>query len=144
MCGFFCKISSDQINLDAAIESLDLIKHRGPDSQKYFINNEKKIFFGFNRLSILDLSDKADQPMLDKESGRIIVFNGEIYNHSKIRDLLKTKGYIFQTSSDTEVIIKAYDFWRDNLIENLEGMFSIVIYDPNENKIFSFNTYPSC
>ena len=136
MCGFFCKISSDQINLDAAIESLDLIKHRGPDSQKYFINNEKKIFFGFNRLSILDLSDKADQPMLDKESGRIIVFNGEIYNHSKIRNLLKTKGYIFQTSSDTEVIIKAYDFWRDNLIENLEGMFSIVIYDPNENKIF--------
>ena len=74
MCGFFCNISSDQINLDASIESLDLIKHRGPDSQKYFINNEKKIFFGFNRLSILDLSDKADQPMLDKESGRIIVF----------------------------------------------------------------------
>ena len=136
MCGFFCIISSDQINLDASLESLDLIKHRGPDSQKYFINNEKKIFFGFNRLSILDLSDKADQPMLDKESGRIIVFNGEIYNHSKIRNLLKTKGYIFQTSSDTEVIIKAYDFWGDNLIENLEGMFSIVIYDPNENKIF--------
>ncbi len=136
MCGFFCIISSDQINLDSSRDSLDLIKHRGPDSQKYFVNSERKIFFGFNRLSIVDLSNMADQPMLDKESERIIVFNGEIYNYSKLKNFLKTKDYIFRTSSDTEVIIKAYDFWKDSLIEHLEGMFSIVIYDPKENKIF--------
>jgi len=136
MCGFFCIISSDQINLDSSRDSLDLIKHRGPDSQKYFVNSERKIFFGFNRLSIVDLSNMADQPMLDKESERIIVFNGEIYNYSKLKNFLKTKDYIFRTSSDTEVILKAYDFWKDSLIEHLEGMFSIVIYDPKENKIF--------
>ena len=136
MCGFYCIISPNQIDLDSSKKSLDLIKHRGPDSQKYIINRSKNIFFGFNRLSIVDLSNMANQPMIDTGSERMIVFNGEIYNHSKLRNFLKTKGYIFQTSSDTEVILKAYDFWKDNLIEHLEGMFSIVIYDPEENKIF--------
>ena len=136
MCGYYCVVSPDQINLDRSIKSLDLISHRGPDSQKYFLDNQRSVFMGFNRLSIVDLSSKADQPMLDRKSQRIIVFNGEIYNHSKIRDFLKSKNYIFDTSSDTEVILKAYDFWEDSLLEHLEGMFSIVIYDPKANKIF--------
>ncbi len=136
MCGFLCIISSNQIDLKASKESLDLINHRGPDSQKYFLKNEEKIFFGFNRLSIVDLSDRADQPMVDEATQRIIVFNGEIYNHSEIRDFLKTKHYIFQTTSDTEVILKAYDFWGESIFDHLEGMFSLVIYDPKENKIF--------
>ena len=136
MCGFYCVVSFDKVNLEASKKSLDLIAHRGPDSQKYFFNNEQNIFMGFNRLSIIDLSIEADQPMIDKDSQRAIVFNGEIYNHNEIRDFLKTKNYSFETTSDTEVILKAYDFWKDDFIEQLEGMFSFVIYDPLENNIF--------
>ena len=136
MCGFFCAISANQIDLELSSESLNLITHRGPDSQKYFLNNKQNIFLGFNRLSILDLSSKADQPMTDKRTKRIIVFNGEIYNHFKIRNFLKTKNYVFETKSDTEVILNAYDYWKDDFPNHIEGMFSIVIYDPNICKIF--------
>jgi asparagine synthase (glutamine-hydrolysing) len=136
MCGYYCIVSSDQISLDSSIKSLDLISHRGPDSQKYFLNNQHNVFMGFNRLSILDLRSEADQPMKDEESQRIIVFNGEIYNHDEIRKFLIGKNYTFKTTSDTEVLLKAYDFWKGDLLERLEGMFSFVIFDPIKNKIF--------
>ena len=96
MCGYYCIISSDQINLDTSIKSLDLISHRGPDSQKYFLNNQRSVFMGFNRLSILDLRSQADQPMIDEKSQRIIVFNGEIYNHDEVRKFLIGKNYTFK------------------------------------------------
>ncbi len=136
MCGFYCIISHDQIDLESSKKSLELIEHRGPDSQKYFFNKEKNVFIGFNRLSIVDLSNEADQPMLDKDSQRIIVFNGEIYNHLEIRKFLETKNYFFNTASDTEVILMAYDYWKDNVVDKLEGMFSFVIYDSLKNNIF--------
>ena len=91
---------------------------------------------GFNRLSILDLRSEADQPMIDEESQRIIIFNGEIYNHNELRKFLIEKNYTFKTTSDTEVLLKAYDFWKEDLLERLEGMFSFVIHDPIENNIF--------
>ena len=112
MCGYYCIDSSDQINLDKSIKSLDLISHRGPDSQKYFLNNQRRVFMGFNRLSILDLRSEADQPMNDEESQRIIVFNGEIYNHDEVRRGTIDKNYSFKTTSDTEVLLKAYIFWK--------------------------------
>ena len=136
MCGYYCIVSSDQINLDTSIKSLDLISHRGPDSQKYYLNNQRSVFMGFNRLSILDLRTEADQPMIDEESKRIIVFNGEIYNHDEIRKFLIDKNYTFKTTSDTEVLLKAYDFWKEDLLEHIEGMFSFVIHDPIKNNIF--------
>ena len=136
MCGYYCIVSSDQINLDSSIKSLDLISHRGPDSQKYFLNDQRNVFMGFNRLSILDLRSEADQPMIDEESQRIIIFNGEIYNHHEIRKFLIEKNYSFKTTSDTEVLLKAYDFWKEDLLEWLEGMFSFVIHDPVKNNIF--------
>ena len=136
MCGYYCIVSSDQINLDSSIKSLDLISHRGPDSQKYFLNNQYRVFMGFNRLSILDLNSDADQPMIDKESQKVIVFNGEIYNHDEVRKFLTEKNYTFNTTSDTEVLLKAYDFWNEDLLEKLEGMFSFAIYDPKKNNIF--------
>jgi asparagine synthase (glutamine-hydrolysing) len=136
MCGFYCIISNNKIDIESSKKSLNLIKHRGPDSQKYYLNEKQNIFFGFNRLSILDLSMKADQPMHDEESKRIIVFNGEIYNHAEIRKFLISKNYIFKTTSDTEVILKAYDHWGDEFITKLEGMFSFVIFDSLKNNIF--------
>ena len=136
MCGFYCIISNNKIDLESSKKSLNLIKHWGPDSQKYYLNEKQNIFFGFNRLSILDLSKKADQPMNDEESKRIIVFNGEIYNHAEIRKFLISKNYAFKTTSDTEVILKAYDHWGDDFIKKLEGMFSFVIFDSLKNYIF--------
>lgn len=114
----------------------DLISHRGPDSQKYFLNNQRKVFMGFNRLSILDLRSEADQPMIDEESQRTIIFNGEIYNHDEVRKFLIEKNYTFKTTSDTEVLLKAYDLWKEDLLERLEGMFSFAIHDPVKNNIF--------
>ena len=136
MCGYYCIVSSEQIDLDTSIKSLDLISHRGPDSQKYFLNDQRSVFMGFNRLSILDLRSEADQPMIDDESQRIIIFNGEIYNHNEVRKFLIEKNYTFKTTSDTEVLLKAYDLWKEDLLERLEGMFSFVIYDPIKNNIF--------
>ena len=74
--------------------------------------------------------------MIDEESQRIIIFNGEIYNHNEVRKFLIEKNYTFKTTSDTEVLLKAYDFWKEDLLERLEGMFSFVIYDPIKNNIF--------
>ena len=136
MCGYYCIVSSDQLNLDRSIKSLNLISHRGPDSQKYFLNDQHSVFMGFNRLSILDLRSEADQPMIDEESKRKIVFNGEIYNHDEVRKFLIEKNYTFKTTSDTEVLLKAYDFWKEDLLEKLEGMFSFAIHDPIKNNIF--------
>src|SRR4030042_5091086 len=83
----------------------DLIAHRGPDSEGIYTKNP--VCFGFRRLSIIDLTDDANQPMLSNDGNIVIVFNGEIYNYVEIRQELKNKGYHFKTQSDTEVIINS-------------------------------------
>jgi asparagine synthase (glutamine-hydrolysing) len=91
--------------------------------------------FGFRRLSIIDLSIKGHQPMSYKDR-YWMVFNGEIYNYLEIREELKKKNYFFETNSDSEVLLAAYDFWGKDCLQYFNGMWAFVIYDTLEKKVF--------
>src|SRR6516162_8335740 len=99
------------------------IRHRGPDGENYWVSQYQSMGFAHRRLSILDLSPAAAQPMhlLQRFT---IVFNGEIYNHVELREELKSKGYSFSTRSDTEVLLAAFDCYREECPAKLDGMFA--------------------
>lgn len=110
------------------------ISHRGPDASGIF--TDENVVFGHTRLSIIDLSNSSNQPMLSNDEDIIIVFNGEIYNHQEIRDELKDE-FVFKTDhSDTEVIINAYKKWGIEALQKFIGMFAIALYDKAEEKVF--------
>lgn len=115
-------------------EMMKLIIERGPDDCGHYIN--EKISLGHRRLSILDLSRAGHQPMLDEEKSIIIIYNGEIYNYCELKIILQNQGFIFNTNSDTEVVLYAYKAWGSQFIEKLEGMFAFVIYDIKKNILF--------
>ena len=89
------------------------LKYRGPDKEGYYIkrNTNYSIGFAHKRLSIIDLSEKADQPMLSHSENSIIVFNGEIYNYLELKEILQKDGAQFRSNSDTEVILAAFEIW---------------------------------
>ena len=111
---------------------LEVIKHRGPDGEGTFYNDNFAL--GHRRLSIIDLSDAATQPM--HQFGYTIVFNGEIYNYIEIREELLKSGYVFSTHSDTEVILAAYDCWGFDCQNRFNGMWSFALYDPKKQMLF--------
>ncbi len=117
-------------------EAVNAIKHRGPDSNdlQWFEGNNCGL--GHVRLSIIDLSEKGNQPMFDPKSGNWIVFNGEIYNYKDIRTELETFGYKFTSGSDTEVVLYAFDKWKEECLNKFNGMFAFCIYDPVKNETF--------
>ncbi|NDV21523.1 asparagine synthase (glutamine-hydrolyzing) [Desulfovibrio sp. JC022] len=112
---------------------LDLLSHRGPDFQH--IHTEEQIELGHTRLSILDLSDRGNQPMKDPVSGNIIVFNGEIYNFKSLREELIRKGHTFNSSGDTEVLLKLYGEYGEKCITMLRGMFAFAIWDKAKQQL---------
>ena len=137
MCGFSGEISfRREVNRKSLELSSDVIRHRGPDNKGYWFSENNRIGFAHRRLSIIDLSLAAHQPMLDEANKLVIVFNGEIYNYKELRSKLISKGYQFETSSDTEVILKSYQEWGYQCISYLEGMFSFVLLDQNESIAF--------
>ena len=136
MCGIvgFCDFSkkSDKQTL---VNMIDILHHRGPDDSGYsFYENEyANIGLGHRRLSILDLSTHGHQPMNFEELE--IVYNGEVYNFHEIAKELEDYGYTFESHSDTEVIIKAYHKWGIKAVDKFIGMFAIVIYDKELQKL---------
>ena len=101
--------------------------HRGPDNQQ--VVNLPDLSLGFARLAIIDLSEKADQPMCNTERNVWIVFNGEIYGFKDLRKELESSGHRFLTTSDTEVVLQAYLHWGDSFVEHIDGMFAIALHD---------------
>ncbi|MDI9308953.1 MAG: asparagine synthase (glutamine-hydrolyzing) [Limnohabitans sp.] len=131
MCGIYItNISFSEEEVKAKLKSIEF---RGPDNLGF--EKLDGISFGHLRLSIIDLDSRSDQPFSYKHLK--IVFNGEIYNFKDIRNELIEKGYSFSTSSDTEVLLKGYDFWGKEVLDKLNGMFAFSIYDSISNKIFS-------
>ncbi|WP_210417736.1 asparagine synthase (glutamine-hydrolyzing) [Bythopirellula goksoeyrii] len=110
------------------------IQHRGPDSSGIWY--DKNVGFGFQRLSILDLTDAADQPMTSPDGRYTIVFNGEIYNFVELRSELECLGYCFCTSGDTEVLLCAYIQWGVDCLLKLNGMWSFLVYDKLKKTLF--------
>jgi asparagine synthase (glutamine-hydrolysing) len=110
------------------------IRHRGPDASGILELNE--ISFGHRRLSIIDLSARSGQPMVNQSGNFHIVFNGEIYNYQDIRKELIGLGCIFSTESDTEVILNAYEAWGPACLSRFNGMFALAIWDVRKKELF--------
>ena len=131
MCGIWFSVNFNDITK----KHLSCISHRGPDSTK-LIEIDQQIFIGFNRLSIIDLSDRSDQPMISNDNRYIIVFNGEIYNYKELRFELEKEGHKFTTESDTEVLLRSFIHWGEGCLERLNGMFAFVIFDTETDNCF--------
>jgi asparagine synthase (glutamine-hydrolysing) len=115
-------------------EMLFVQSHRGPDASQFWIDDQ--ICLGHNRLSIIDLSIEANQPMHSIDNRYVIVFNGEIYNYLELKKELQIH-FTFYTSSDTEVLLNAYRFWGTNCLDKFNGMFAFAIWDKYERKLFA-------
>jgi len=114
----------------------DAIAHRGPDGEGQWSNKKNTVHLGHRRLAIIDLSNNAAQPM-SYLSRYQIVHNGEIYNYIEIRSFLQNKGYNFSSQSDTEVILAAYDYWKEKCLQQFDGMFAFAIWDEKEEQFFA-------
>lgn len=110
------------------------IAHRGPDGEGFFLDAKQGIGLGHRRLAILDLSDAGKQPMTYEDSGVWICLNGEIYNYLELRDELRTKGYRFRTSTDTEVVLAAFLEWDLEAFNRFNGMWSLVLADSRKRR----------
>lgn len=130
MCGIY--VTNKPYIEQTVLEKLKLIKYRGPDNTGYCKSNN--ITLGHLRLSILDLDVRSNQPFSFENLE--LVYNGEIYNFQEIKLQLIELGYQFETTSDTEVLIKGYHAWGKDILTKINGMFAFVIHDRKNNKLF--------
>lgn len=136
MCGLTGFIDFKNRSSEQQLKTmLRTMEHRGPNGQGYFFQQKENFSVGLahSRLSIIDLSAGASQPFYFQDW--VIVFNGEIYNYQEIKDELILLGHQFQTSSDTEVILHAWQAWREQAVHKFIGMFVFVIYDQQEQTL---------
>lgn len=131
MCGI-CGFNWDDKTLIKCMA--DSINHRGPNQEGYFTDNN--ISFGHKRLSIIDLSEKGRQPMFNEDNTICLIFNGEIYNFQELRPFLEKKGHRFNSNTDSEIIIHAYEEFGPDCLSLFNGMFTIAIYDMKKKQIF--------
>jgi asparagine synthase (glutamine-hydrolysing) len=135
MCGICgqIKLANDEpVDKETIRRMTGTMIHRGPDDEGYFF--DRSLGLGFRRLSIIDLSG-GHQPMSDAQKTVWIAFNGEIYNYKELRAELEVHGHVFQTSSDTEVIIHGYKQWGTNVFDHLNGMFGVAIWDVKRKRL---------
>lgn len=134
MCGIAGIFSATTPTRNEIELMTDSIKHRGPDASGYFLDSQ--IALGHRRLSIIDLDARSNQPFLSKDGRYVMVYNGEIYNYKKIADELVQSGISLRTTSDTEVIIEGFAIWGAGVLQKMNGMFALAIYDQQEKKLF--------
>lgn len=133
MCGIV-GFYSERKDKEAVIKNMaDKIKHRGPDGEGYY--TDEKIALGQRRLSIIDI-EGGKQPMFTKDEKLVVIFNGEIYNYLELKEELESKGYVFETKSDTEVLLHGYKEWREELPKKLRGMFAFALWDIENKELF--------
>ena len=135
MCGI-CGYIDINPSKEVVMQMVHTIKHRGPDAQNAKIYKDCHCALGHARLSIIDLSEGANQPMEYRNFS--IVFNGEIYNFREIKDELVQLGHVFTLDSDTEMILHAYEQWGDECVNRFIGMFAFAILDRNKKSISLF------
>jgi asparagine synthase (glutamine-hydrolysing) len=137
MCGITGILSCDPSNiyLERLKKMTDSVAHRGPDGEGYWMNPDGEVGFGHRRLSVIDLSESAAQPMhyLGKYT---CIHNGEIYNYTELKQVLIARGYFFRTASDTEVLIAAYHCYGVECLSHFDGMFAFAIWDELEKTLF--------
>ncbi|WP_058485910.1 asparagine synthase (glutamine-hydrolyzing) [Defluviitalea phaphyphila] len=133
MCGFCGFVGETKNRKNILKAMMNAIIHRGPDSDGEYIDD--KIALGFRRLSIIDLKE-GSQPIFNEDGSLVLVFNGEIYNYKSIRKILEEKGHIFKTHTDSEVLIHAYEEFKEKMLNYLRGMFAFVIWDSKNEILF--------
>ena len=130
MCGIAGVIDPrGGVETETIVRMRDTLAHRGPDDAGAWVCPGARAGLGQRRLSILDLSGRGHQPMLDPEGTVAIVYNGEVYNFREVRQELKAAGFAFRSDTDTEVILNAYLAWGIDCADRLEGMFAFAVYD---------------
>ncbi|MCU1282703.1 MAG: asparagine synthase (glutamine-hydrolyzing), partial [bacterium] len=129
MCGIFGAVGRGDARLapDELEAALGALAHRGPDQRGRWMGGECAL--GHTRLKIIDLTDAAAQPMRSDDGKVALVFNGEIYNHRELRRELEALGHHFRSRSDTESILRGYEAWGDRVVEKLDGMFALALWD---------------
>jgi len=135
MCGICGELRFDgQPASMAAVQTMNQVQApRGPDGAGAFFQGS--IGLGQRRLKIIDLSERAQQPMVDSSLGLAIVFNGAIYNYPELRKELQAKGYNFFSDGDTEVILKAYHAWGEHCVDRLQGMFAFAVWERDSGRV---------
>ncbi len=134
MCGIAGIFDHSAQPLQSELQPMiDIIQHRGPDSDGYIVDGP--IAMGMRRLSIIDLST-GDQPITNEDGSLVVICNGEIYNYIELRDQLKKKGHIFKTGSDTEVLVHLFEQHGIDMLPMLNGMFAFAIWDKSKKKLY--------
>jgi asparagine synthase (glutamine-hydrolysing) len=113
----------------------DLVAHRGPDRRGVRVDG--RCVFGHRRLTIIDVSERADQPFVSPDRRHMLTYNGEIYNFRDLRRELEARGYRHMTESDTEVLLNGYRCWGEDVLGRLEGMFAFAVFDAVEQRLFA-------
>jgi asparagine synthase (glutamine-hydrolysing) len=139
LTGFF--IFNKSMDRNKLIKNLNemtaTLIHRGPDAQNIWINNQNTLGLGHTRLSIRDLTSLGNQPMLSSCGRYVIVYNGEIYSHSELKEELIKEGVQFKSTTDTEIILESISkFGFKETLLKLNGMFAMAVYDKKEDKLF--------
>ena len=139
MCGIVAVLATNcELNDATLVAMRDRLTHRGPDGAGRWIgaSSAGSVGLAHRRLSIIDLSEDAAQPMFTEDDTIAITFNGEIYNYLELRHQLTEEGVQFRTKSDTEVLLKAYVRWGRDCLDKLNGMFAFAIYDSRDETLF--------
>ena len=141
MCGIACIYSYNSVvspttDANALLRICDSMRKRGPDGEGQWFSSDRRIALGHRRLSIIDLSDLAAQPMCSDNGDVVISFNGEIYNYAFLRDELIEKGYRFRSHSDTEVLLHLYAAKGRAMLHDLRGMYAFAIWDNRRQGLF--------
>src|SRR4029077_6250631 len=133
MCGIAGIYSYHYASLDVDRGELrrvrDYMAARGPDGSGEWFSADNRVGLGHRRLAIIDLNERAAQPMSSADRRLVLTFNGEIYNHRALRGQLEAKGYIFRTESDTEVLLHLYADKGEAMVNDLRGMFAFCLWD---------------
>jgi asparagine synthase (glutamine-hydrolysing) len=134
VCGFAGEIAADgRADVEAVWRMGQAVRRRGPDGAGSWSHG--RVALSHRRLSIIDLSERGAQPMVDAELGLVAVFNGCIYNNGALRGELSALGYRFFSTSDTEVLLKAWHHWGDRFVDRLKGMFAFCLVDTDSGRV---------
>lgn len=137
MCGITGLVRAVRLEPDdgATVKAMTAaLRHRGPDDEG--ILERPRVLFGHRRLAVIDLTDRASQPMVPEDAEVAITYNGEVYNHDALRGELEQRGYRFRSRSDTEVVLQGWRAWGKELPSRLNGMFAFGIWDAAKQKLF--------
>jgi len=135
IAGLIGSISGQPLSPRALAAMMASICHCGPDGSDTYFSPAGGVALGHNRISIIDLSEAGAQPMVDPETGAVLVFNGKIYNFVEVRAKLEAKGHRFRSHCDTEVLLKALVAWGRDALHRLNGMFVFAFWQPGRRRL---------